>query len=264
MKEFLSKKKKLIIEILIAILVLLVTAGISLLILIATKVVSFDGGIVFNAKLFDSFKNSWYGWLIFIAFQSALTILLCIVPGVSMAFIILCTTLYSSPGQAFLISFISVMISSMVMYLIGRFGGYKLCVKILGKEECEKTLPLLSSKSTVYFPLMMVFPVFPDDALIMLAGTMKMKLRWFIPSIVIGRSIGILTIVFGMTIVPFEEFDSLYDWLVFGTVCIVWLSIIFHLANKLNQKIEEKKHHKEEKEKIIEMVENNDVEKDLN
>ena len=46
---------------------------------------------------------------------------------------------------------------------------------------------------------MMMFPIFPDDALVMIAGTLKMKLRWFIPSIVIGRGIGIAAIVFGFS-----------------------------------------------------------------
>ena len=70
------------------------------------------------------------------------------------------------------------------MYILGRFGGYKLCVKLLGEEDCNKSLDLLETKSTIFFPLMMLFPVFPDDALVMIAGTIKMKLKWFIPSII--------------------------------------------------------------------------------
>lgn len=240
MKEFLTKRKKLIFELLLVLIILIATAAVSFLILSLFNVISFDGGIQFNASIFDSFKNSWYGFIIFILFQTLLTILLCIVPGVSMAFIVLCSTVYPDHWQAFLISFISVMLSSLIMYLLGRFGGYKLCEKMLGKEECEKTLPLLNVKGTIYFPLMMIFPVFPDDALVMLAGTIRMKLRYFIPSIIIGRGIGISTIIFGVSLIPFSEFTSLYDWIVFITVCIVWITIIFDLANKLSKKIESK------------------------
>ena len=238
---FSGNKKKLIINILLVLVTLLASAGLSILILSAFNVVSFDDGIVFNPHLFESFKNSWYGWIIFILFQALLTILLCIVPGVSMAFIILCSTIYTEPWQAFLISFLSVMISSLIMYLLGRFGGYKLCVKLLGKEDCDKSLDLLETKSTIFFPLMMLFPVFPDDALVMIAGTIKMKLKWFIPSIILGRGIGIATIVFGFSLIPFESFTTLYDWIVFITVCVVWIFVIFHFANKLNKKLENKK-----------------------
>ena len=240
MKEFISKKKKIIIDILIIIAILIAVSGISIAILSAFNVLTYDGGIEFNSSIFNSFKNSWYGWIIFILFQTVLTIFLCIVPGVSMAFIVLCTKMYDKPWEAFLVSFISVMISSVIMYLIGRFGGYKLCVKMLGKEDCEKSLSLLTKKSTIFFPLMMIFPVFPDDALIMIAGTLKMKMKWFIPSIIIGRGIGILTIVFGFSLIPFNEFDTFYEWLVFITVCIVWLYVVFSLANKLNKKLEER------------------------
>ena len=234
-------KKKILLNTLMILGVLLASAGISILILSAFNVISFDDGLTFNPNLFESFKNSWYGWLIFILFQAALTILLCIVPGVSMAFIILCSTIYEAPWQAFIISFVSVLMSSLIMYLLGRSGGYKLCIKMLGEEECNKSLDLLETKSTIFFPLMMLFPVFPDDALVMIAGTIKMKLKWFIPSIILGRGIGIATIVFGFSLIPFESFTSLYDWIVFITVCVVWIFVIFHFANKLNKKLESKK-----------------------
>lgn len=240
MKEFVSKRKKIIIDIILVLVVLIAVAGISIAVLSAFNVLTFDGGIVFNTQIFDSFKNSWYGWIIFILFQTIITMFLSIVPGVSMAFIVLCTNIYDKPWEAFLVSFISVMISSVIMYLIGRFGGYKLCVKVLGEEDCEKSLSLLTKKSTIFFPLMMIFPIFPDDALIMIAGTLKMKMKWFIPSIVIGRGIGILTIVFGFSFIPFSEFDTFYEWLVFITVIIVWLTVVFSLANKLNKKLEER------------------------
>ena len=66
-------------------------------------------------------------------------------------------------------------------------------------------------------------------------------MKYFVPSIVLGRGIGILTIVFGFSLIPFEDFTTLYDWIVFITVCIVWIFIIFHFANKLSKKIEAKK-----------------------
>ena len=233
-----SEKKKKILEILLTVLALIAISVISILILSGFDIISFDNGFVFNEKLFNSFKNSWYGCLMFVVFQTILTVLLCIVPGISMAFIILCTKLYENTWVAFLVSFSSVMISSVLMYITGRFGGRKVCEKILGKEDCDKSLELLTSKSTIFFPLMMIFPVFPDDALVMMAGTIKMKMKWFMPSIILGRGIGILTIVFGFSLIPFEEFDSLYDWIVFITVCIVWIFIIFHFANKLSKRLE--------------------------
>ena len=240
MKEFVNKRKKLIINILIMIAIIVVFSIVSTLLLSAFGVISFDDGIQFNTSLFDRFRDSWYGWIVFILAQTVLTMFLCAIPGASMAFIILCTNLYPEPWQAFIISFASVMISSTVMYMIGRFGGYKVCEKLLGAEDCEKSLELLRNKGTIYFPLMMMFPIFPDDALVMIAGTLKMKLRWFVPSIVLGRGIGIAAIVFGLSIIPFNEFTTVYDWIVFITVCIFWVIMLFKLAHKFNEKLNNK------------------------
>jgi uncharacterized membrane protein YdjX (TVP38/TMEM64 family) len=106
---------------------------------------------------------------------------------------------------------------------------------MLGKEDCEKSIGLLRDYGTVYFPLMMMFPVFPDDALVMMAGVMKMKLAWFIPSVLIGRSIGIATIIYGMNLIPFNTFEF-YDWIVFLTVCLFWVTTLFKYIGKINVK----------------------------
>ena len=82
---------------------------------------------------------------------------------------------------------------------------------------------------------MMLFPLFPDDALVMIAGTIKMRLKFFIPSIIIGRGIGIATIVFGLKIIPFDSFNSIYDWIVCITVFAFWILMVFKLSNKFNK-----------------------------
>ena len=241
-KEFLKQNKQKIIKLLLAILTLVAIALVTLAALYFFDVIYFDekGGINFNAALFNSFKNTWYGCIVFVVLQCVITTLLCVIPGTSMAFIMLATVIYDEPWQAFLLSFAGVIISSGYMYLIGRLGGYKICEKLVGKEDTAEATRLLRSKGQIYFPLMMLFPLFPDDALVMVAGTSKMSLKWFIPSIVIGRGVGISTIVFGFSLVPFETFRGIYDWLVFITVCAFWIILIFYLAHKLNVLLEKK------------------------
>ena len=158
-----------------------------------------------------------------------------------MAFIMLVQALYDNPPLAFFVSFTGVMLSSLMMYLIGRFGGYNLCKRLLGEEDCEKASDLLNNKGTIFFPLMMMFPMFPDDALVMVAGTLKMSLKWFIPSIVFGRGIGVFTIIFGLSSVPFEKFTSVWHWVAFILACAVVIALIFFGAIKLNKHIQNNK-----------------------
>ena len=219
----------------LAVLVLL--SVISMLLLMAFDVIYFveDGGMHFNEELFHNFRNAWYGWIVFILLQTILSILLCVIPGAAMAFIFLSQAIYPVAWQAFLLSFSSVMIASTAMYLLGRFGGYKLCAKFLGEEDCAKALGLLRDKGTIFFPFMMMFPIFPDDALVMIAGTLKMSLKWFIPSIILGRGIGIATIIFGFSFVPFDKFTTPWHWIGFVLICAVLISLVFFLAFKFNK-----------------------------
>lgn len=218
----------------IVLLVSLATFGILLL----TGVMAFgEDGIYFNMELFRVYQGSPIGTIGIVLILSVLTILLCFIPGLSMAFILLINSLYVNPWAAFGVAFARVMVTSSMLYLLGRFGGYNFCKKLLGEADSEKALGLLRDNGTIYFPLMMMFPIFPDDALTMVAGTIKMKLAWFIPSIVIGRGVGTATIIFGIEyLLPDKGSDSyFYDWFILVTVVAFALVCVFYLANKLNK-----------------------------
>ena len=244
--DFLKRNKAAIFKFALMLLTVILISTVTFLLLMAFGVVYFDDGMQFNLELFEAFRSSWYGWIIVILLQTILSMLMCIVPGASMAFILLSQALYPTSWEAFILSFTSVMTSSAVMYIVGRFGGYKICTHILGTEDCEKSLTLLRNKGTVYFPLMMMFPIFPDDALVMIAGTLKMSLKWFIPSIVIGRGIGIATIIFGLSLVPFDKFTTVFHWIAFVLICLVLVVLVFWGANKLNVHMENKRREHEE------------------
>ena len=240
MRGFLVKNKKLILNTIILLMIFLLISLVSLLILLAFGVVCIDDGIQINVEMFERFRSSWYGNLIILGAQVVLTTLLCFVPGFSMAFIMLVQALYASVWQAFFIAFTGVMLSSLIMYLTGRFGGYRLCKKILGEKDCERASELLNNKGAVFFPLMMMFPMFPDDALVMVAGTLRMSLKWFIPSIVFGRGIGVVTIVFGLGAVPYDKFTTPWHWIVFISACALFLVSVFYAAYRFNKYLEKR------------------------
>ena len=244
MKDFFIRNKKTIFRTVLLLLTLFVVSLISMLVLWAFGIIYIEDGIKLNIHLFNDFKNSWYGWVAIILIQVALTTLLCFVPAFSMAFILLIQALFDNMWQAFIISFIGVMLTSLFMYLTGRFGGYKLCRRVLGDKDCQKASELLNNKGAVFFPLMMLFPMFPDDALVMIAGTLKMSLAWFVPSIVVGRGIGIATIVFGLGTIPYDKFTTPWHWIGFIALCAVFICAVFLAAFKFNAYLEKRRNNK--------------------
>ena len=198
MKQWFNKYKGAILKIFILVLIIVAISFLTALVLYLIGVINFDDGIAFNIEIFKSFSTSWYGAIIFILYLALLRMLLCVIPSMSMALTLLCTGVYGFTFSSFIISFASIIISSTILYVIGRFGGYRLTAKFLGESDADKALGLLRNRGTIYFPLMMLFPIFPDEALIMIAGTMKMSLKWFIPSILFGSGIGTATVVFGI------------------------------------------------------------------
>lgn len=246
-KKLLKKNKSLLIHSLWLVLGVVAVSIVSLLLLVLFDIVYFEDGMKFNSELFMSFKSEWYGWLLFIALQTVLSILLCAIPGAAMAFTLLSMTIYTDPLHAFIISFVAMLIASGSLYVVGRFGGYKLCVKFLGDSDCERALTLLHDKGTVYFPLFMAFPTFPDEALTMVAGTIKMSLKWFIPSILIARGIGIAAITFGLSSIPFERFTTPFHWIGFVLLCAAGIVGVFWGAHKLNVAMEKRRENRSDK-----------------
>lgn len=258
MKEFIKKHEKLF-KVLAILGIFALISLISAVILYLCGFLYFNeaGDLSINENLFVAFKDSWYGYVIVVLADIAVTSLLSFVPAISMAFIMLITTLYTNKWIAFAISFAGVLITSFMLYILGRFGGYALGKKVLGEEDCEKASELLNNKGLIFFPLMMMLPVFPDDALTMVAGTLKMSLKWFVPSIVIGRGIGVTAIVFGLSLFDFSTFEW-WHWVLFISACAIGIALLFFCANKLNNYLASKN----KEENLINSAEDNDEDND--
>ncbi len=245
LRDGFARNKSTILHFALLILSVAAVSVLSFFLLRAFGVMDFnaEGQMVFNGELFASFSDAWYGWIFFILLQTVLSMLLCVFPGVSMALIILSTTVVfpGQPWRSFILCFVSVLIASITMYIVGCFGGYRLTVRFVGQEDADRALDLLRDKGTFFFPFMMLFPFFPDEALTMVAGTTRMRLSWFLPSIIVARGIGIATIVFGLSVVPFDRFTTFWHWLVFVLLVVLLVLAVLFGASRFNRYMERKK-----------------------
>lgn len=187
--------------------------------------------------------------IVYILLRVSFTIFLSFVPACSMLFdlLSLATFDYYPPIVIFLICFVSVVITSVIMDLIGRFGGNKAIVKILGKEDYEEAKDLVQEKGMVYVPVMYLLPIFPDDAICMVSGATKMNFWVHLLEIILCRGIGCATIIFGVQIIPQVLIDNLtsFNWTYIGNniieyirlfvVIIAYLGLLFFLTRKIDK-----------------------------
>ena len=230
-KEKLKKYLKILV-------VLLVIAGISVGLYFLLRSLGYTD--VDKLKAFLQKTGAW-AIIVYIALRVVMTIFLSFMPACSMMFdlLSLATFSYLPPPLIFLICFVSVVITSVVMDLIGRFGGNKAIVKILGQEDYDEAKDLVQEKGMVYVPVMYLLPIFPDDAICMVSGATKMNFWVHLLEIILCRGIGCATIIFGVQIIPSEvsSFTSRnpLDYMRIGVLILFYLGLLLYLARRVDK-----------------------------
>lgn len=128
-------------------------------------------------------------------------------------------TIVFGPLQAFLISVVAIFLGSLLAFFIGKKFGKPLVKWIVG-EDFDKLESKLGKGKYMFF-LMLLFPLFPDDTLCLLAGASNMTYRFFINCVLIARPISIFCLCFvgSGSIVPFS-----------GWGIPVWIVMLLSLA----------------------------------
>ena len=144
-------------------------------------------------------------------------------------------TIMFGPLVATLLSLVGIMAGSIFAFWLGDKFGEKIVIWIAGKEQTEKYSKLIYEKGKYLFFLMMLFPLFPDDILCLVAGMTAMPFRYFITTIILTRPIGIImTCYLGSgEIIPFEGW-GLAVW----AVIVIIMAILFFCSYKYQAQIE--------------------------
>lgn len=137
--------------------------------------------------------------------------------------------------KAFLLSYIAIMLGSLFNFWLGRKAGRKFLYWIAGETSAEKWIKIISECKYVFF-LMMVFPMFPDDILCVVAGITNMSFTFFFVTNVLCRAVGIgCTVLFGSgAVIPFAGWG-----LVVWVIIAVALAVLFYMSVKYQSKIDE-------------------------
>ncbi|MBR6778916.1 MAG: TVP38/TMEM64 family protein [Clostridia bacterium] len=172
-----------------------------------------------------------FSFVIFIILQILQTTIL----QIPAFFVTVAGALVFGRWQTFIMSYIAVMIGSLIMFWIGRKGGKKFLNWLVGEEESQKWQTRMSHGKYLFL-LMMLFPMFPDDILCVVAGMTNMSFSFFFWTNLIARGLGIAcTIFFGSgAIIPFSGW-GLIAW---GGI-ILFIALLFYFSVKYQKKIDE-------------------------
>ena len=175
-------------------------------------------------------SGGMFSFIVFIILQILQTTVLQI-PAI---FVTIAGTLIFGKWIAFILSYISVMIGSTIMFWVGRKAGRRFLNWLVGKEESDKWIEKMSGGKYLFF-LMMIFPMFPDDILCVVAGLTNMSFGFFFVTNLIARGIGIAcTVFFGSgSVIPFSG----WGLIVWGIIILV-VAGLFYFSVKYQDKID--------------------------
>lgn len=84
-----------------------------------------------------------------------------------------------------------------VAYVMGKRFGKKAVKWIAGSdEEYEHWANIINKKGKWFYFLTILFPIFPDDLLCLVAGSIKFDFKFFLFSNIVARLIGLVTTVY--------------------------------------------------------------------
>ena len=140
------------------------------------------------------------------------------------------------PWTTFWISLLAILLGSLFAFFLGRTIGDPIINWTVGKEDAKIWKEKLGNGKYVFF-LMMLFPIFPDDMLCMVAGLTNMTYRFFITTQLITRPISTFIMCFLSSgyMIPFSGW-GIPVWIVLIVLCLV----LFYLAVKYKKQIEDK------------------------
>ncbi len=140
------------------------------------------------------------------------------------------------PLKGGIISFVGIMIGSLIGFFIGRVFGYKAASWLVGKESLDKGLKSVKGKDKVILTFMFIFPFFPDDVLCFVAGLSSMSKTYYIIMITVARLIAVFTTAYSIngSIIPYNTWWGILIW----AALIAAVGVISYIVYKNGEKIE--------------------------
>ena len=135
--------------------------------------------------------------------------------------------------ETVLLSIIAIMLGRIFAFWLGRKFGLPIVKWMVGEDDANKWSQVLGKGKYTYF-LMLLFPLFPDDVLCMIAGITDMSWKFYI----IANIIAVVTTCFAMCffasgeLIPFAGW-GIPVWIILGVLLVVAIIFSFKYKDKI-------------------------------
>lgn len=223
-----KKTGKKLFKLLIFIIVYVAIGGLFLLI---AKLTGFNYDFI--KSLIDKYRT--YAWLVFLGLEFVGSIVFLLVPGTTLTFIAIGLGFFS-PLETFVLVSVGTILISTLYYLLGRYFSKFFAKIFLEPETRDKYMTLFKHKATVFYPIVILFPFFPDDELTMVAGMSKMNFWYFLIVTLVCRSIGIAGLTYFGGSIPWSSL-SVAQIILLVLVVVTGMIEIFTFTSQLDKTI---------------------------
>lgn len=175
---------------------------------IIATIIMFISDIIFSIPQVINFFSDWVtsstGWILWLIIW-LIMFLQCTILNIP-AYVILsaCVSvgIHTLSIQYILIVISAYMAGCILAYWIGRWWGTKAVRWCAGSDEdFNKWCIVLNTKGRWYYALTVLLPFFPDDLLCIVCGSVKLNFWFFTIVNLIGRTIGLITMLLFLTFV---------------------------------------------------------------
>lgn len=136
-----------------------------------------------------------------------------------------------------LVTISAYMCGCLLAYWLGFKFGKKAVKWCAGSEEdYDKWCDVLNEKGKWWYLITVVFPFFPDDLLCIVAGSVKFNFWFYFFSNLIGRTIGLITMLYTLKLIGMIGGGFPFMIIVWGVALLVEIIIYLVLYKKNMQK----------------------------
>lgn len=195
--------------------------------------------ILFSIDKINEFFNSWItsskGWVVYLIVWVIMFLQVTILNIPAYVVLSACVGIGM---QTLSVTYILVVLSAymcgcVLAYWFGRWFGVKAVRWCAGsQEDFEKWCKVINEKGKWWYLVSVVLPVFPDDLLCIVVGSVKFNFWFYFTANLIGRGIGLVTMLLVLEFIGLTSSEFPYMIIVWGVALLSEIVAYFAVKRK--------------------------------